>query len=69
MSATYESTDDYTVCISDNGMGLWRAENDNEIMRNLRKTPTVHTVTLIVSGVGIVGLCIWMFVEACVGNS
>jgi hypothetical protein len=69
MSATYESTDDYTVCISDRGMSLYRAENDNELMRNLRRTPMLHAVTLIVSGVGIVGLCVYMFVEACVRNS
>jgi hypothetical protein len=69
MSATYFENEDVKVCISDKGRGLLRAENDNELMRNLRRTPTLHAVTLIVSGVGIVGLCVWMFVEAYVRNS
>jgi hypothetical protein len=69
MTATYYEDDGVTVCISDRAMGLWRAENDNEIMRNLRKTPTVHTVILVASGVGIVGCCIGMFVEALIRNS
>lgn len=69
MSATYERTDDYTVCISDRAMGLWRAENDNEIMRNLRRAPTVHTVIAIASGAGIVACVVLMFVESLIRNS
>jgi signal transduction histidine kinase len=69
MSATYYEDDGVTVVISDRGMGLWRAENDNEIMRNLRRTPTVHTAILIGSGLGIVMCCIGMFVEALIRNS
>lgn len=69
MSATYESTEDYTVCISDKGMGLLRAENDNDLLRNLRRTPTVHTAIIIASGAGIVVCGVLMFVESIVRNS
>jgi hypothetical protein len=36
MSATYEQTEDYTVCISDEG--LRRLANDNDLLRATAKT-------------------------------
>jgi hypothetical protein len=69
MSATYDRTDDYTVCISDRGMGLWRAEADNEIMRNLRRTPKLHTAGVVIGGIGLVICLCVLFARAVLGNS
>jgi hypothetical protein len=54
MSATYEQTDDYTVCISDEG--LRRLANDNDLLRATAKT---HEILAGTACGGIVVALVW----------
>jgi hypothetical protein len=54
MSATYEQTEDYTVCISDEG--LRRLANDNDLLRATAKT---HEILAGTACGGIVVALVW----------
>lgn len=52
MSATYEQTEDYTLCLSDAGMAACAADRANE--KRMDHATSIHTAIFAGSAIGLV---------------
>lgn len=63
------SNDGYTVTISREAMGLYRAEHDNQLLSSIRKPVTKRVAILIGAEIGLVVCFVLMVVDAIIRNS
>lgn len=59
-----DETTHYRVQISTEALRMHRAENDNELMNNLREVPLLHRIGIVVGGFGLVVVLTAMFVNS-----